>query len=134
MSTESERNSILRQQVAELEAKLGYLEIPLFLRSPEGVKSDVKREFDKLLANNARLRDMLMQRDGGSHDIDCKKHRGMPCNCMHDDVLNLLSETPDQSLNEIKAAAIEKMLDDVMIDNMDQLHVMEYANNLRGRQ
>jgi len=108
MSTESERNSILRQQVAEL------------------------------IANNARLRDAL---DSASYALFQIKRKPQAtativnhASTASEKAFRVLDEIQNESLAAIQADAIEKMLDDVMIDNMDQLHVMEYANNLRGRQ
>lgn len=34
----------------------------------------------------AFLENLLYQRDGGSHDADCKIHYGRPCNCGHEEV------------------------------------------------
>lgn len=50
-----------------------------------------------LEAENTRLREALIERDGGRHDPDCKSqwsHSGYKylCNCGHDEVLTALSQ------------------------------------------
>lgn len=45
----------LEAQNKELKAKCEYLDIPLFLRDPEGLQADIKAEFDKLQAQNKAL-------------------------------------------------------------------------------
>lgn len=53
----------------------------------------------RAMAENALLRAALEQRDGGSHDIDCRIFRATPpsrtmvCNCGHDDANKVLEVT-----------------------------------------
>ena len=35
---------------------------------------------------------MLIIRDGGDHDVDCKANRGSRCNCGHDTVARFLND------------------------------------------
>ena len=68
----------------------------------------VEAERDTLAAEVARLRDRervlvgaLINRDGGSHDEDCKARRygnsDRLCNCGHDEVVAALASAPAQN-------------------------------------
>jgi len=64
--------------------------------------SDFDREKARLEAENARLRELLRERDGGTHDVDCKIHRPSinRCNCGHDEVKALLNPSPTPTADE----------------------------------
>jgi hypothetical protein len=51
-----------------------------------------KEYADELQAENAKLRELLAERDGGTHDADCKINRPAikRCNCGHDEVMTAL--------------------------------------------
>ena len=54
-------------------------------------KSDIAAELGYRDMKIAELTNLLIERDGGSHDIDCKERYGKPCNCLHDEVKRYLS-------------------------------------------
>ena len=58
------------------------------------IKERLAHKVRRLSLENAELRKVLTERDGGSHDADCKAlhHWGpaKPCNCGHDEVVKLL--------------------------------------------
>ena len=69
----------------------------------------LEKERDQLKANNERLRDVLMQRDGGVHDSDCDIKYGRKfCTCLHNETIKLLKEAKEQSLAEIQSKAVEE--------------------------
>ena len=53
-----------------------------------------RKRIAELEAENKALLELLIERDGGTHDADCKIHNpGIKrCNCGHDDVEALLGE------------------------------------------
>lgn len=103
MTTESERNSILRQQVAEL------------------------------TASNERLRNTLIP---FTHQFD-----DLSSISGHNSIVDVLNETPSQSLAHIQADAIDKMLDEIeqkivdegwlLVEAYDADHLREYSAKLR---
>lgn len=65
-------------------------------------------------ARVARLAKCLSERDGGTHDADCKAetfHDTSRCNCGHLHAIHVLNESPTQSLKLHDADVIEKMIE-----------------------
>ena len=57
-----------------------------------------KAELADCKAHIKELEDMLRERDGGTHDADCKAIRWNDesmCNCGHNDVVELLTSSSD---------------------------------------
>jgi hypothetical protein len=77
------------------------------------IAAQQQQQINELKAMVERLRDVLMQRDGGVHDVDCKINRGRECNCMHNEAVLLLHQAPPQALtahdNAIRVETIEEV-------------------------
>ena len=66
---------------------------------PEAVLQQALRKLHTLVENEAmygsaaikELRELLIARDGGDHDVDCKTNKGRQCNCGHDSVKEYFS-------------------------------------------
>lgn len=54
--------------------------------------AEAEAKVDRLREEKRELVDMLKQRDGGSHEVDCdsSRFRGGTCTCMHDDAMGLI--------------------------------------------
>jgi len=55
---------------------------------------ELMKDNAQLKAQNAKLRETLICRDGGVHDDDCKIYRDRGCNCGHGEVIRVLGKLP----------------------------------------
>lgn len=143
----------LKQENKELKSNilLDKINLQWALGRENGLKSDIKKlvgliegnVFDnlQLKAHVERLREALIQRDGGAHDTDCLSRNGRACNCCHDAAIATLNATPKQSLYLHDVDVIYKAID--TLRESDHIHndngyehiyiktLEEYADQLR---
>lgn len=88
----------LRERVARALAEADGIPIcsdASYRLSSYGIRADIALSatpIEALQQRVERLEDLLRQCDGGTHDQDCKVHCGLPCNCLHDEVVAVLGD------------------------------------------
>lgn len=98
----------------------------------------LQQEKEMLEARVGRLEQVLTERDGGAHDVDCKAYTRNDetlCKCGHNYAVKVLNESPQQSLVHIKADAVDEYSEYIkgLFPKWGKAHIhsREYANQLR---